>query len=336
MGARSAATDFDKRDDALLTRSASSPAMPSAGFLGSSPRSASGLKGTSSACGELATPPPGRPDGRPLEVGGFSPRHTRESAPPAGRRGSPIDLLFRRRISRRSRLRLSPPGLTGAPPPWGKRKLMLVLSQRPPPRWNVGAGDGRGVRRGRGAAGDPALVMLGTDARPDTLAAQARNVRFRSAVGRSLFSGWIGLLLTFDLGNSHAHGTSVSVDRRSPGDLAAAQRMRSGRCWSPFLRVRRLGGFARSGRWGVMGFTQIGISVPEFLVRRRAGAAVRGDLAVLPGRRFSRWGQDPRQSYAAAILLALSLVAGDRHPERVTRSSILTTPLRGITCTARA
>ena len=57
--------------------------------------------------------------------------------------------------------------------------------------------------------GDPALVMLGTDARPDTLAA----LRAKYGFDRPLISRywhWISGLLSFDLGASHAYGTSVS------------------------------------------------------------------------------------------------------------------------------
>ena len=78
---------------------------------------------------------------------------------------------------------------------------------------------------------------------------------------------WIGGLLTFDLGNSHAYGTSVAkligdrlVVTLPLGALAL--------CWAVLVAIP-LGVFAawkhgRPGDWGVMGFTQIGISVPNF------------------------------------------------------------------------
>src|SRR3977135_552580 len=64
--------------------------------------------------------------------------------------------------------------------------------------------------------GDPALVMLGTDARPDTLAALRASYGFDQPLAVR-YLRWIGGLLTFDLGNSHAYGTSVAKligDRR--------------------------------------------------------------------------------------------------------------------------
>ena len=57
--------------------------------------------------------------------------------------------------------------------------------------------------------GDPALVMLGTDARPDTLAALRAQYGFDQPL-LTRYVQWIGGLLTFDLGSSHAYGTSVA------------------------------------------------------------------------------------------------------------------------------
>src|SRR3954463_9959700 len=57
--------------------------------------------------------------------------------------------------------------------------------------------------------GDPALVMLGTDARPDTLAALRAQYGFDQPLTMR-YLHWIGGLLSFDLGNSHAYGTSVA------------------------------------------------------------------------------------------------------------------------------
>ena len=60
--------------------------------------------------------------------------------------------------------------------------------------------------------GDPALVMLGTDARPDTLAALRAAYGFDQPLAVR-YLRWIGGLLSFDLGNSHAYGTPVEIGR---------------------------------------------------------------------------------------------------------------------------
>src|SRR3954449_1226851 len=57
--------------------------------------------------------------------------------------------------------------------------------------------------------GDPALVMLGTDARPDTLAALRAQYGFDQPL-TVRYLHWISGLLRFDLGNSHAYGTAVA------------------------------------------------------------------------------------------------------------------------------
>ena len=57
--------------------------------------------------------------------------------------------------------------------------------------------------------GDPAEVMLGTEARPDTLAALRKQYGFdRPAPERYL--AWVGGLFRLDLGTSHAYGTPVA------------------------------------------------------------------------------------------------------------------------------
>ena len=114
--------------------------------------------------------------------------------------------------------------------------------------------------------GDPALVMLGTDARPDTLAALRAQYGFDQPL-LTRYLHWIGGLLTFDLGNSHAYGTSVAKligDRLQVTLPLGALAL----CWAMLVAIP-LGVFAAwkhggPGDWGVMGFTQIGISIPNF------------------------------------------------------------------------
>src|SRR5262245_62850536 len=57
--------------------------------------------------------------------------------------------------------------------------------------------------------GDPALVMLGTDARPETLAQLRAQYGFDQPLVARYFH-WIGGLLRFDLGTRHAYGTPVA------------------------------------------------------------------------------------------------------------------------------
>src|SRR5262245_1423054 len=187
--------------------------------------------------------------------------------------------------------------------------------------------------------GDPALIMLGTDARPDTLAALSAKYGFdRPLAIRYLH--WIAGLLTFDLGNSHAYGTPVAkligdrlVVTLPLGALALS--------WALLIAIP-LGVFAAwkhgtPGDWGVMGFTQIGISVPNFWFGIVLVLAFAVTWQVFPAGGFPGWRQDPAGSVHALILPALALSLGEiAILTRVTRSAMLDTLREDYIRTARA
>ena len=114
--------------------------------------------------------------------------------------------------------------------------------------------------------GDPALLMLGVDARPDTLAAlRAQMGLDQPAPVRYL--AWIGGLLTGDLGVSHTYGVPVAELIRDrlvvTAPLAALAMLVSTAVALP------LGLLAASKRnrlsdYGVMAFSQLGVAVPNF------------------------------------------------------------------------
>ena len=186
--------------------------------------------------------------------------------------------------------------------------------------------------------GDPALVMLGTDARPDTLAAlRARHGFDQPLITRYL--AWVGGLLTFDLGNSHAYGTPVS---RLVGDRLVVTLPLGALAltWATLVALP-LGVFAawrhgRAGDWSVMGFTQLGISVPNFWF----GIVLVLTFAVtwqwFPAGGFPGW-QEPAKAVHALVLPALSLSLGEiAILARVTRSAMLDTLREDYVRTARA
>jgi peptide/nickel transport system permease protein len=187
--------------------------------------------------------------------------------------------------------------------------------------------------------GDPALVMLGTDARPDTLAALRAKHGFDRPLAVRYFS-WIGGLLTFDLGNSHAYGTSVGKligDRLQVtlplGALALG--------WALLVAIP-LGVFAAwkhggPGDWGVMGFTQIGISIPNFWFGIVLVLLFAVTWQLFPAGGFPGWRQDALGSVHALVLPALSLSLGEiAILTRVTRSAMLDTLREDYIRTARA
>jgi peptide/nickel transport system permease protein len=186
--------------------------------------------------------------------------------------------------------------------------------------------------------GDPALVMLGTDARPDTLAALRAAYGFDQPLAVR-YLRWIGGLLTFDLGSSHAYGTSVAKligDRLAVTLPLAALAL----CWAMLVAIP-LGVFAawkhgRAGDWGVMGFTQIGISVPNFWFGIVLVLLFAVTWQLFPAGGFPGW-QDPLKSAHALVLPALSLSLGEiAILARVTRSAMLDTLREDYVRTARA
>ena len=186
--------------------------------------------------------------------------------------------------------------------------------------------------------GDPALVMLGTDARPDTLAAlRARHGFDQPLITRYL--AWVGGLLTFDLGNSHAYGTPVS---RLVGDRLVVTLPLGALAltWATLVALP-LGVFAawrhgRAGDWSVMGFTQLGISVPNFWFGIVLVLVFAVTWQWFPAGGFPGW-QEPAKAVHALVLPALSLSLGEiAILARVTRSAMLDTLREDYVRTARA
>jgi peptide/nickel transport system permease protein len=187
--------------------------------------------------------------------------------------------------------------------------------------------------------GDPAEVMLGTEARPDTLAALRARFGFdRPPVERYL--AWIAGLAVFELGNSHAYGTPVAkliADRivvTLPLGLMALT-------WATIVAIP-LGVFAASRRgtpadWAVMGFGQLGISVPNFWFGILLVLVFAVSLKWLPAGGFPGWRTDPLGSLRSLILPALALSLSEiAILSRITRSSMLDTLREDYVRTARA
>ena len=157
--------------------------------------------------------------------------------------------------------------------------------------------------------GDPAEVMLGTEARADTLAALRAKYGFdRPAPERYL--AWIGGLMRLDLGTSHAYGTSVAkmIGERLQVTLPLGV-MALG--WATLVAIP-LGVFAaaRHGHaadWTVMGFAQLGISTPNFWFGLMLVLLFAVTWQIFPAGGFPGWGNDVAGSLRALILPALAL-----------------------------
>lgn len=174
--------------------------------------------------------------------------------------------------------------------------------------------------------GDAALLILGTEARDDTLAALRADLGLdRPALARYL--DWLAGMTTGRTGVSHTYAVPVATligERLTVTvPLAVAAFALSTLLAVPLgmlAAVRR----GRPGDYGVMAFSQLGMAVPNFwfAILLILGLAV--GLGWFPAAGFPGWAADPAGSLRALVLPALSLAL----PEaailaRVTRSAVL-------------
>jgi peptide/nickel transport system permease protein len=187
--------------------------------------------------------------------------------------------------------------------------------------------------------GDAALLILGTEAQDDTLAAlRARLGLDRPAPER--YVEWIAGMVSGRTGVSHTYAVPVAelIGERLavtvPLALAAF-------ALSTLLAVP-LGMFAatrrnRPGDYGVMAFSQVGMAIPNFWFGILLILAFAVGLGWFPAAGFPGWGDDFAGSLKALLLPAVSLAL----PEaailaRVTRSAVLDTLGADYVRTARA
>jgi peptide/nickel transport system permease protein len=157
--------------------------------------------------------------------------------------------------------------------------------------------------------GDPAAVILGVSATPETLAALHRDLGLDRPVVWRFFS-WLGALLTGDLGESHTYRIAVGtlVGERLGVTLA--------------LAIGAIGlstaiglplGLAAAGRAGglfdtaVMILVEIGLAVPSFWIGILFVLLFSVTLGWLPAGGFPGWGGGVVPALAALALPAVAL-----------------------------
>ena len=187
--------------------------------------------------------------------------------------------------------------------------------------------------------GDPAVLMLGTEASPETLAALRQELGLdRPLVARYL--AWAGGLLIGDFGISHAYDVPVAgliADRLAVTlplavmaiALAAVLAVPMG-----LLAAERRG---RPADYGVMSFAQLGVAVPGFWVGILLILVFAVELGWFPAGGFPGWDAGVGPALKALVLPAIALAL----PEaailaRVTRAALLETLSEDYVRTARA
>ncbi|MGE0151236.1 MAG: ABC transporter permease [Reyranellaceae bacterium] len=187
--------------------------------------------------------------------------------------------------------------------------------------------------------GDPALVMLGMEAQPDTLAA----LRAELGLDRPMwlrYAQWIGDMLSFDLGRSYAYKTDVAT--MLAARLQVTVPLAIGAVTFAVLLGLPLGILAaarhnRAGDYGVMMFSQGGIAVPNFWIGLLLVLLFSLTLRWFPAGGFPGWDRDFAGSLKALVLPIVALGL----PEaailaRIARSAMLDTMREDYVRTARA
>ncbi len=186
--------------------------------------------------------------------------------------------------------------------------------------------------------GDPAEIMLGTSARPDTLAALRAEMGLdRPALIR--YAEWVGGFIRGDFGKSQTYAVPVAelIGERLVVTLPLA-------CASLLLTLiiaLPLGAWAASRRnsstdTAIVAITQLGVAIPNFWFAMMLVLLFAISWRMLPSGGFPGWDAGPRAALSLilpAIALALPQAA---ILTRVMRSSLLETLGDDYIRTARA
>ena len=187
--------------------------------------------------------------------------------------------------------------------------------------------------------GDPALLMLGTEARDDTLAAlRAQMGLDRPAAER--FVLWIAGFLTGDLGTSYTYSVPVAklvADRMAITLPLAVMALALSTVIALPLGMLAAAQHNRLGDYAVMGFSQLGMAVPNFWLGIVLTLIFSVSLGWFGSGGFPGWEGGPLPALKALLLPAIALAL----PEaailaRVTRSAMLETLREDYVRTARA
>jgi peptide/nickel transport system permease protein len=187
--------------------------------------------------------------------------------------------------------------------------------------------------------GDPALVILGMQAEPETLKATRIELGLdRPPVER--YFVWLGDMAAFDLGKSYAYKTPVApliLQRLQVTLPLALLAVSFAICIGIPLGVMAAWRHRKAGDYGVMMFSQLGIAIPNFWFGLLLVLVFSLGLELFPAGGFPGWSEDFWKSVLSLILPVIALGL----PEaailaRITRSAMLDTLREDYIRTARA
>jgi peptide/nickel transport system permease protein len=187
--------------------------------------------------------------------------------------------------------------------------------------------------------GDAALILMGPDASPEAVQALATKLGIdRPPVER--YSGWVGGMLTGNLGDSYSYSTPVLdlvLERMALTVPLAMMAMAL-----TTLLALSAGIYAAShhNKWGdvsLMGLTQVGIAIPNFWFAILLILLFSVHLQWFSAGGFPGWEDGAWEAIKALLLPALSLaVVQAAILARITRSAVLEVFREDFVRTARA
>lgn len=189
------------------------------------------------------------------------------------------------------------------------------------------------------APGDPAEIMLGTSAQPDTLAA----LRVELGLDRPLmlrYASWLGGVFTGDLGQSYTYGVSVSgliTDRLTVTLPLTVMATFLAVVISVPLGVMAAARPGKAGDGLASLFSQVGIAVPNFWIGLLLILAFALKWKWFPAGGFPGWGAGFGAALSALILPSIALAIPQAAVlTRVTRAAVIEVTHEDFVRTARA
>ncbi|MDO5604951.1 MAG: ABC transporter permease [Paracoccus sp. (in: a-proteobacteria)] len=186
--------------------------------------------------------------------------------------------------------------------------------------------------------GDPAEFMLGTGARPETVAA----LRAQLGLDQPLplrYVNWLGAVLSGDLGHSFTYKTPVSdmiLTRMQVSLPLALMALILAVVLALPIGLMAAAWRGRAQDTAIMGMTQIGIALPNFWFAMLLVLLFAVKLRLLPAGGFPGW-SDPVAGLRALILPAVALALPQAAIlARVLRSALIETLDQDYIRTARA
>ena len=187
--------------------------------------------------------------------------------------------------------------------------------------------------------GDPALLMLGTGAADDTLAA----LRAQMGLDRPVLERyvvWLAGFATGDLGTSYTYSVPVSkliADRLAITLPLAVLALALSTAIALPLGMLAAAFHNQAGDYAVMGFSQLGVAIPNFWLGIMLTLVFSVGLGWFASGGFPGWQDGPGPALKALLLPAVALAL----PEaailaRVARSALLETLREDYVRTARA